>query len=232
MTILSTNRKKTIREAIAFLNINRIPIAVLLEGDATRYDSKIVKVEHGDLISSGVSGRLVIEWLSPQNGKELIQSRNPMRVRFSVGKYGFQFTSYYITDTFEPPYFGHRITYPESLVIVDTRRNKRKIIGTEQPPLFHHARLKIRRSGPRQETYDLRVYDVSEKGVGILVGKELSGLQERVRIGDKLKLELCAPWSMVTVDGTVRHKSRIREGEYSGYYLLGIELAEKLEHYI
>jgi hypothetical protein len=29
----------------------------------------------------------------------------------------------------------------------------------------------------------------------------------------------------------VRHKSRILEGEYSNYHLLGIELAEKLEHY-
>jgi len=29
----------------------------------------------------------------------------------------------------------------------------------------------------------------------------------------------------------VRHKSKMREGEYSGYHLLGIELDEKLEHY-
>jgi len=33
------------------------------------------------------------------------------------------------------------------------------------------------------------------------------------------------------VDGTVRHKSRMHKGKYSGYHLVGIELDEKLEHY-
>jgi hypothetical protein len=33
------------------------------------------------------------------------------------------------------------------------------------------------------------------------------------------------------VIGTVRHKSPMRTGEYSGHHLLGIELDEKLENY-
>jgi hypothetical protein len=123
------------------------------------------------------------------------------------------------------------ITYPEGLAIVDRRRNKRNAIGTEQPPLFVHAKVAMRKSGSRKESYELRVFDVSEKGVGLLVGQELSGLLERIEIGDRLELELYAPWTMVKVDGTVRHMSRMREGEYSSYHLLGIELAEKLEHY-
>jgi hypothetical protein len=64
VTKLRTQRKKTIREAIAFLNINRKSITVLIEGEKMLFASKIVKVDHGDLASSGVSGRLAIEWLS------------------------------------------------------------------------------------------------------------------------------------------------------------------------
>jgi hypothetical protein len=36
---------------------------------------------------------------------------------------------------------------------------------------------------------------------------------------------------VVRAEGTVRHISKMPEGEYKGYHLLGIELTEKLEHY-
>jgi hypothetical protein len=232
MSKLSTQRKKTIREVIAVLNVNRIPITVLIEGEQTLFTSKIVKVDHGDLISSGISGSLGIGWLSPPNGKELIKTRKPIRVRFSLGKYRFEFSSYYVTESFESPYLGHMITYPEALVIVEIRRNGRNAIGTERPPFFGRAKLIMRRGEAQKESLDLQVFDISEKGIGILVGQESYRLQERIRIGDILKLELYAPWTLVRVEGTVRHNSRMPEGKYSNYHLLGIELAEKLEHYV
>jgi hypothetical protein len=232
MTILSTKSKKKIRKAIEFLNINQRPITVQIEGEKTLFASKIVKVDVGDLISSDTNERLVIEWLSPQKGKDLIQSRNPIRVRFSLGKSECEFMSYYITESVEYPYLGHMITCPEALVIVERRGNNRNAIGAEPPPLFVHAKVAMRRSGSQKESYDLRVFDISEKGVGILVGQELPGLLERIGIGDRLELELYAPWTMVRVEGTVRHKSVMCEGEHSGDHLLGIELDEKLEYYV
>jgi len=234
MTTLRTNNIKRIREAIDFVNNNRRPITVQIEGEATGFASKIVKVDHGDVLSRfGTGGRLIIDWLSPQKGNDLIQSRSPIRVRFSLGKSECEFTSYYVTKSVEPPYFGHMITYPEALIIVDRRMDNRNAIGTEREPLFVHAKLTMRISGSQEKSYDLKVFDVSEKGVGLLVSEEQSDLLERTGIGDRLKeVELYATWTMVRVDGTVRHKSRVREGEYSGYHILGIELDEKLEHYV
>jgi c-di-GMP-binding flagellar brake protein YcgR len=231
VTSLSTKNKKRIRDAIEFLHINQRPITVQIEGEETLFASKIVKVEHGKAISNRINERLVIDWLSPQKGKDLIQSRNPIRIRFSLGKSECEFTSYYVTESTESQYLGHMITYPEALVVVDRRRNRRNAIGSEQSPLFVHAKLTIMRGGPQEESYELRVFDISEKGVGLLIGRELSGLQERIGIGDRLELELYAPWTMVRMNGTVRHKSPMRGGEYSGHQLLGIELDEKLEHY-
>jgi len=154
-------------------------------------------------------------------------------VRFSLGESECEFTSYYVTESAEPPYFGHMITYPGALIIVDRRMDKRNAIGTEREPLFVHANLTMRISGTQEKSYDLKVFDVSEKGVGLLVSEEQSHLLERTGIGDKLKgVELYAIWTMIRVDGTVRHKSKVREGEYSGYHILGIELDEKLEHYL
>jgi hypothetical protein len=89
----------------------------------------------------------------------------------------------------------------------------------------------MRAGGSQGKVYDFGVFDVSENGVGIL-GKELFDCLGRIGIGDRLEeVELSAPWTIVKVDGTVRHKSRIHKRKYSGYHLLEIELDEELEHH-
>jgi hypothetical protein len=232
MTTLQTKSTKVIREALEFLNVNRRPIKVQIGGEATFFASRIVKANHGDVLSRlGTEQRIVIDWLSPQKGNDLIQSKNPIRVRFSLGRSECEFTSYYVTRSVEPPYFGHLISYPEALTVVERRRRGRNAIGTERGPLFIHAKLTMRTSGSQEKRCDLLVFDVSEKGVGLLVGEELFDSVERIGIGDTVELELYAPWTVVRAEGTVRHISKMPEGEYKGYHLLGIELTEKLEHY-
>jgi hypothetical protein len=224
--------KARIRQTIDFLAVNRLPIIVKLEEERTLYDSIILNADHGDPLSkTGAGGRVFIQWLSPPRGNNLIQSVSPVQVRFSLGKYKLAFTSHYITKILESPDLGHIITYPEALVLADRRRSDRHEVDSNVALFFAEARIKVRAGRSKKKAYDLKVFDVSESGVGILVGKELFNWLERIGIGDRLKeVELCAPWTIVRVDGTVRHKSKMHEGEYSGYHLLGIELDEKLEH--
>jgi len=233
MPAFITKNRARIRETIDFLAVNRLPITVEIEAELTLYDSTILKADHGNPHSkTGAGGRVFIQWLSPPRGNNIIQSVSPVQVRFSLGKYKFAFTSYYITQSVELPYLGHIISYPEALVLADRRRSDRHEVGSKTAPLFRKAKISMRAGRSQEKGYDLKVFDVSENGVGILVGKELFNWLERIGIGDRLKqVELYAPWTMVRVDGTVRHKSKMREGEYSGYHLLGIELDEKLEHY-
>jgi hypothetical protein len=228
-----TKSKARIRQAIDYLAVQRRPITVKMEWEPTLFDSMIVKADHGDPLSkTGAGGRVFIQWLSPPRGNNLIQSVSPVQVRFSLGKYKLAFTSHYITKSLESPYLGHIIKYPEALVLADRRRSDRHEVDSNVAPFFAEARIKVRAGQSKKKAYDLKVFDVSESGVGILVGKELFNWLERIGIGDRLKeVELCAPWTIVRVDGTVRHKSKMHEGEYSGYHLLGIELDEKLEHY-
>jgi c-di-GMP-binding flagellar brake protein YcgR len=234
MRNLTTKNKERIRQAIDFLTVNRRPIEVVIHGETTRFSSKILKTNHGDPASGSERVRnLVIDFLFPATGNNLIQSASPIYVKFSLGKHECEFTSYYITRSMKLGYLGHIITYPESLVIADRRRHERYEIGTEAVPFFVKAKLTMRVRERQRESYDLKIFDVSENGVGILVDRELHGLLDRIEIGDRLeKLELYATWTMVKVAGTVRHKSKMREGQYSGYFLLGIQLDEKLEHYI
>jgi len=228
-----TKNGERIKQAIDLLALNRRPISVKIEGEQTVFDSLIVKVDPADPLSkAGTPGRVFIQWLSPPEGNNRIQSARTVQVRFSLGKYNLAFTSYYVTKSLESPYLGHIITYPESLVIADRRRHERHEGDSKAAPLFSKAKVSIGASGNQEKVYDLRVFDVSENGVGILVGQELFDWLRRIGVGDKLRgVELSAPWTIVRVDGTVRHKSKMHKGKYRGYRLLGIELDEKLEHY-
>ena len=99
-----TKNKARIRETIDFLAANRKPIAVKIEGENGLFDSKIVKADHGHpILEPGTVGRVFIQWLSPREGNDLIQSVNPHQVRFSFGKYRIAFTSYYVTKSVESP---------------------------------------------------------------------------------------------------------------------------------
>jgi hypothetical protein len=74
------------------------------------------------------------------------------------------------------------------------------------------------------KVYDLKVMDYSRNGLGIVVTQKKSELLQLIDEGDKLKdITFCAPWTMIKIDGTVRHKSKIEEGKYKDCYLLGIE---------
>lgn len=229
--VIRNGRK--IREAIEFLAAKRKPIAVKIEGESARFDSMIVKIDHGVPVSkTGTPGRLLIQWLSPAKGNTLIESSRTVQVRFSLGKHNLSFTSHYITKGLEFPDLGHMITYPESLVMADRRRASRHEVDSKSAPGFAKAKIRMRRGRSQQSLCDFGIFDVSERGVGILVGKELFNWLEQIGVGDRLEgVELSARWTIVRVDGTVRHKSEMRRGKYVGYQLLGIELDEKLEHY-
>ena len=228
-----TKSKARIRQAIDFLVANRRPIAVKIEGEQTLFDSMIVKADHGHLASkAGTTGQVFIRWLSPPRGNNLIQSVSAVPVRFSFGKHKLAFTSYYITRSLESPFLGHIITYPEALAITDRRRSERNEVDSHAAPLFAEAKIRVRTGRSQEKTLNLRVFDVSEKGVGLLVDEEMSAWLERIGIGDRLsEVELYASWAIVKVHGTVRHKSRVGKDRYRGCHLLGIELDEELEHY-
>ena len=52
----------------------------------------------------------------------------------------------------------------------------------------------MKAGGSQQKVYEFKVFDLYEKGIGILVGKELFKWLERIEIGERLQgVELFAP---------------------------------------
>jgi len=223
MSSPATRNWRKIREAFEFLKNERRPIRIRIEGEETPFISKIIKAEHGDA--------LFIEVLRPQKGNELIQTKKPLTVGFSIGKCEYEVKAFFVRKSVISPYFGHIISYPGSIQIVNRRRHNRYERDTLHAPLFLDATLTFRTGQRRNKIYDLKVFDLSEQGVGILAGEDMQEFLQAVDLGCRVEeLELLAAWMTVKVAGTVKHKSRIREGKYTGCYHVGVQLDERLEH--
>jgi len=228
-----TKNEGRVRQAIDLLVARRKSIAVKIQGAQTLFDSKIVEADHADLdAKSRIANKVYIEWLSPPVGNSLIQSSRAVQVEFSLAQYNFAFTSDYVTTSHRCSCRGHIISYPKALMVGDRRLHNRCERGGKKAPIFATATIKMKKGRTQMNLSDLGVFDVSENGVGILVGEKLFNWLSRIGIGTRLnELELSAPWAIVRMDGIVRHISKLRRGKYNGYHLLGIELEEKLEYY-
>lgn len=233
MPILTNRNRRKIRETMDFLNRNRLPVTFELESDEGDFTSKIIKVEHGgDSFQQpdGLNRYLIVEMLSPQQGNELIQSSPRIQVKFSLGRSKCGFSSRYIRKSILSPYYGHVIAYPECIIILDRRRHNRYAIDSSRSPLFVSVRLTLQTGPVLKRSYDLRVFDISENGVGVLLEEETLNLLGHLDFGCRLEeLELLAPWTTVKSAGMVKHVSRIHKGRYDGCSLLGIQLDDTLE---
>ena len=87
-----------------------------------------------------------------------------------------------------------------------------------------YVEFQLGKTPKKTKVYDLKVMDYSRSGLGIVVTQKDSELIQMLDEGHKIKdITFCAPWTMIKVDGTVRHKSKIEEGKYKDCYILGIE---------
>lgn len=228
----ATRNKRKIREAVEFLKNSRRSVLIKIEGQESPFTSKIIKADHGDVLARpGTGGSLLIETLRPDSGNDLMQIKKPLTVNFSLGKYDCEFTSHFIKKSRISPYYGHIITYPECIRILNRRRYNRYERGSWESPIFLDARLTMKTVRGRDRYYDFTVFDLSEHGVGILAGEDTQNFVETIDVGYRIEeLELLAAWMTIKVSGTVKHKSKLNEGKYAGCCLVGIQLDERLEH--
>jgi hypothetical protein len=74
------------------------------------------------------------------------------------------------------------------------------------------------------------VVDCSRKGLGLLITKKDFDLLSGLKVGDTItNMVFFAKWTMITVNGTVKHLTKLDQGRYSGCYSLGIESQEIIE---
>ncbi|UCF56192.1 MAG: PilZ domain-containing protein, partial [Deltaproteobacteria bacterium] len=152
-----------------------------------------------------------------------------LTVKFSLRNTSCRFNIRYLGTSRDYPYIGVIISFPEAIHIEERRRRDRR---NDAIPAFDSGIFKLKKGSVKDKTYEFRVINCSAGGVGIQVGEKDSDLLERVKEGDKLQdITLYAPQTVVRMDGTVRHKSKIRDMENENSYILGVEFDETLKDF-
>jgi CheY-like chemotaxis protein len=114
--------------------------------------------------------------------------------------------------------------------LMENEENRREERFEYELPEFVYVEFQLGKTPIKGKVFDLKVMDYSRNGLGIVVTQKDSELLQMVDEGDKLKnMTFCASWTMIKVDGIVRHKSKIKDGKYKGCVILGIESPDIIE---
>lgn len=223
-----TETKERLRELIDFLISGKRDITIKIEGNKASYRSRIIKADYGDTLSNvGKGRRLFIERLTPDTGNALLKLSHGLVIQFQLSNNPCQFESKYLGESTNYPDIGLIVSFPQSVGIQERRSYDR---NTKKTPEFLHAFLTLPKGAGKVVSFKLKIVNRSADGIGMLVTKKNFHLLKMIKRGDKLQnLELYASKSMVRASGTVRHKTKLEETKYKGFYILGIKLDETLE---
>lgn len=221
-------KKQKIIQLFKHMVMTQSAIEVRLNGEETDFTSRVIKINQEHLLSEiGKKPELVIEKLIPEKGNNLIQSSSKVTVFFSLQQSLWRCNLEYVGISNTYPHFGHILHFPESIEVEEKRKEKRVVY---KRPKFISVEFSMEEKSKEGKLFKFDVLESSKYGLGIIVPRKDFDLIEKINIGDKIEnITFYAPWAMIKVNGTVRHKTQINEGDDKGSYILGIESSEIIE---
>ena len=201
-------------------------VRVQLEGDTTKYLSRIVHLHTGQKASSSVKEpRLILDKLFPEEGNKEIKSHYRLALEFLVKGKWCRCHVHYLKISTRYPHFGFELSFPRRIEITERRREVRH---TYEAPDFVSVEFTVKGGS---KIYSLSVKDCSLHGLGVLIGEKDLELLDLVKPGDKIEgITFYSETSIIKVDGVVRHVTQIKTGENQGSYVLGVESPEIIEN--
>ena len=89
---------------------------------------------------------------------------------------------------------------------------------------FVSVEFRVGKGPKKNKVYDLVVKEYSKHGLGLLVTHRDFDLLSTINVGDQLQgMTFFATTAIIKGNGTIKHKTKIEEGEHKGCYILGIE---------
>jgi hypothetical protein len=203
-----------------------VEVRVQLEGDTTKYLSRIVHMDTGQNASSAVRERcLILDKLFPEEGNREIKSHFRIALDFPLENKWCRCHVLYRKISRRYPHFGFELSFPHLIEITERRREARH---THETPDFVSVEFMVK-GGSR--VYSLSVKDFSPHGLGVLIGEKDFDLLALVKPGDRIEdITIYSETSIIKVDVIVRHVTQIKTGEYQGSYVLGVESPEIIEN--
>jgi hypothetical protein len=105
------------------------------------------------------------------------------------------------------------------------RRKQARV--TYDSPDFISVQFNIGKGPENEQTWELGVLDCSKYGLKLLVTDIDEDLLKMLKPGDVIKdISLYAESSLIRIDATIRHISKIGNGRYEGQHCIGIESSD------
>jgi hypothetical protein len=93
----------------------------------------------------------------------------------------------------------------------------------EQPDLVS-VKCRIEKRSDDERECVLNVIDSSQSGIALLIAPKDSHIIEMVEVGDKIcDMSFFGVGAKIKEDGIIKHITKIEEGQFKGYFILGIE---------
>lgn len=103
--------------------------------------------------------------------------------------------------------------------------NKRKDERFEyEMPDFVYAEFKHPGKPESDDVVNLDVADCSKYGLGMVVKENNIELLNHIKIGDRVEgLSFYASWTMIKVNGIIKHITKMESDQQKNWYVIGIE---------
>ena len=109
------------------------------------------------------------------------------------------------------------------MVNPNSEERERDRFSYEQPDLVS-VKCRIEKGSQEDRVCVLNVFDSSRDGIALLIAPKDSDLLEFIEEGDKVcDMSFFGIGAQIKEDGIVKHVTKIDEGKYKGYYILGVE---------
>lgn len=218
---------KKIRQIISYLITQQTEIKIRIKEDETVFTTKFIKIDQIDILSDIGRSRLVIEKLQPEEGNALIKSSSTIEVLFSIKGNLCRCSLDFIEISNTYPLFGFIMSFPAVIEIEEKRKEERVV---HKKPELYSVEFILGEKSQDENRYRFDLYDSSKHGLCMIIPQESINILRNIDIGDIIEnITFYGSWTVIKVDGTVRHITKIDEGKFKGGYLVGIESSDIIE---
>ena len=218
------SNKPKITQMFRLLISEKSEVKVLMEGEDADFTTRIIAITQDDPTSQiGKQPVIIIEKLMPDSGNSLIQSATGINLEFQIKEKTIRSALTYNGINSTPPYYGFILKLPESIEIMNQRREERSFLSASD---LISTEFEITH-GKKVKKYKLNVSDYSQHGLGLIIDEKSVDLIDILQKGNRIKnITFFAKWAMIKLDGIVSHITKAENGEKKGSYTLGIESKE------
>ena len=219
MEFFTIEEKDKIITIVKYMISEGVEVEVEIQGTDESFATRAIAIKEfleGD--------RIIVEKLHPENGNSLIQSAPEVVFSFDVKDRSATFATKYVGIHTEDPHYGLLIEFPTTVRLEEKRREGRITDG-----LTKLLSVEFSLEGDDKQ-YQLSVGNIGSSGIGFIVEKGDFDLFEKINVGDQIRdVTFFFPIATITIDATIKHMTLIKEGQFRGCYLVGIESSSLME---